>query len=124
MRTEEIKTQFDVIDSRDVIDRIENLESLETLSVDESEELANLKNLEKQCEGFSEWEYGATLIREDYFVDYITDLIEDCYDIKQFQSKDWPYRHFRIDYESAADEALCDYSEVNFDGQTYLIWSC
>ena len=68
------------------------------------------------------WSYGGTLIHEDYFTEYIEELINDCYELpKEFNSGGWPWRHMALDYEAAADEAKQDYIEVTFDGQTYYI---
>lgn len=114
-----------VLDSRDIIERIEELDSqLEDneITPEELEELAALKALADQCEECSDWEHGALLIYEDYFTDYIKELISDCYELpKELTSGNWPYRHIAIDYEAAADEAKQDYNEVDFSGATYLI---
>lgn len=89
---------------------------------EEAEELRVLQALQSEAESCSDWSYGETLINEDYFTKYITELIHDCYEMpKEINSGDWPYRHMSIDYDAAADEAKADYTEVDFDGVTYLI---
>ena len=88
----------------------------------EVEELQELRQLAQDGEDSPDWNYGETLIREDYFTKYIEDLIDDCYEMpKQMNSGEWPYRHMTIDYEAAADEAKADYFEVTFFGVVYLI---
>ena len=124
-----ITNQDDIIDSREVIDRIEELEDLLNHGLDDSgdiEELKALKALAAEAEPESrDWAYGETLIRRSYFVDYISELIHDCYEMpKEMTSGDWPFRHITIDYEAAANEAEQDYSSVDFDGVEYLIRSC
>ncbi len=140
-----ISNQDDVINSRDVIERIEELQStLEsyhddqetTLSfefalqdaanfpdnVEEFEELRQLLALQSEAESSPDWIHGECLIREDYFTDYIEELIRDCYPMpKEFDSGEWPWRHMTIDFSGAADEAKADYIEADFDGVTYLI---
>lgn len=117
----EISNQDDVMDSRDVIERIEELEAEGEEGL---EELAPLKKLAEQCEGVPDWKYGEALIRRSYFVEYIEDLIKDCYDMpKELQSGQWPWRHVTVDYAAAAKEAEVDYIEVDFDGVEYLIRS-
>jgi hypothetical protein len=115
----------DVIDSRDIIERIEELEAQlddNEITPEELEELTTLRALAEECEGCSDWEYGAQLIRDSYFTDYIEELITDCYELpKELTSGEWPYRHITVDYEAAADEAAQDYAEVDYDGVTYLI---
>lgn len=89
---------------------------------DEAKEYLALKDFAKQAECYGDWMYGAQLIREDYFVKHIEDLIDDCYELpKEMTSGDWPYRHITVDYEAAADEAKQDYAEVDFDGATYFM---
>lgn len=137
-----------VIDSRDIIERIEKLASMlesfhddqeTTLSFEyalqdainfegfeaEYAEYIVLKKLAEQCEGYGDWGYGETLISEDYFTDYIRELIDCCYEVsKGVDMSAWPYRHMSIDYEAAADEAKQDYMEVDYDGNTYLMRAC
>lgn len=126
-----ISNQDDIIDSRDIIARIEELETAFNdeeagLSEEELEELKALQALAEEAEDYSsDWIHGEQLIRRSYFVDYITQLIHDCYELpKEFNSGNWPYRHMTIDYEAAADEAEQDYASVDFDGVEYLIRSC
>ena len=88
------------------------------------EEYRALKALEQECEGYGDWEYGETLIRETYFTEYIEQLIDECYDLpKEFHNGAWPYRHFTLDYEAAAYEAKDDYMLVEFGGVDYYMRS-
>ncbi len=143
MKTREISNRDDVIDSRDVIARIEELESEMTDAMGEwqseseltkpqalidweaegfMDELEALRKLRDDADGSPDWEYGETLIRESYFTDYIEELIDDCYSLpKEMNSGEWPWRHMKIDFEAAADEARADYIEADFNGVTYLI---
>jgi hypothetical protein len=127
-----IENTEDVIDSRDVIARLDELESCrddhETdptgghFSDEDAAELAALRALADEAEDSSDWIHGETLIRRSYFVDYIAELINDCYEMpKEMNSGQWPYRHMTIDYEAAANEAEQDYMSVDFDGVEYLI---
>lgn len=116
MTTQEITNTEDVIDSRHITERIEYLEGLEDDEIDDDEkdELKALKGLEEEA-GTSEWGYGVTLIKESYFRDYAEELAEDIGAISG--DMQWPLNH--IDWESAANELLIDYSAVEFDGITY-----
>ena len=62
-----------------------------------------------------EFEYGVTLIEEDEFEDYMEDLLEECGDIP----KDFP-SWIVIDWAETADNVRQDYSELEFDGVTYI----
>jgi len=121
MKTLEDFIDENVIDSRDII---EALEAWESLAEDESasdEEKAQykknydeLKTWTQPFENASDWQYGETLINEDYFTQYIEELIDDCYEMpKEINSGNWPWCHVTIDYEAAANEAKVDYIEEN-----------
>lgn len=61
------------------------------------------------------------LIKESYFVEYITDIIEDCYDdVKPKNKTNWPYYCVSVDYELAARDAKIDYMSITFKGVNYL----
>lgn len=120
--TEEIE-KSEVIDSRDIIARIDDLEGREEeLTEEEAEELEELRKLASEAESSPDWQYGETLIRDDYFVTYIEEFISDCYGKPEgFNSGEWPWRHMTMDYEAAAQEALQDYFDVELFGTTYWI---
>lgn len=114
----------DVIDSRDIIRRIEELESDivagVALTEDEAEELASLKAFAAEAaDATSEWEHGATFIRDDYFEDYAQDLAQDIGAMKDVDT--WPLTC--IDWEKAARELQYDYTSVEWDGVTYWVRS-
>ena len=82
------------------------------------EELKVLKAFANEAEGYSDWDYGETLIRESYFVEYAQELAEDCGDYNSRDVK-WPYTC--IDWEQAAQELLDDYASIEFDNITYYL---
>ena len=115
----------DFFDSRDVIERLEELEALKDLisegeaspediaEWEESEEEYNtLREFADEASHVPDWEYGETFIREDRFVDYVEELVKDCYDLN---IPDW----VAIDWETTADSVKIDYSEFELDGVTY-----
>lgn len=77
---------------------------------DEHNELSDLKR------EISEFYSGATLIPEDEFVDYVEDMLKDCGDLP----RDIPW-YVEIDWEKTADNIRSDYSEVTYQGETYLV---
>ena len=140
-----ISNTQDVIDSRDVIARIEELERIllecphcgEGLAEDEEgencpdceqeldfdddeiEELKALKKLAEDGEDYAtDWIYGVGLIHEDYFTEYCEELCKDIGDIP----KELPwYIANHIDWDGVADEIKQDYTEIDFDGETYYV---
>jgi len=81
------------------------------------DELKALKKLAEEAEGYApDWKHGETLIRESYFTEYCKELLEDIGDLP----KGLPW-YIAIDWEETADNLRIDYTEVEFDGVTYLI---
>lgn len=123
------------IDSRDIIEREEYLrewandfcEEVDPLTAEFSyedfadeypekfAEMRALQDLIGQAEGYGDWQYGATLIRDSYFVEYAQELAEDIGAVNP--SAGWPNN--RIDWEAAADDLKMDYVSLDFDGVTY-----
>jgi hypothetical protein len=124
MSTREISNSDDVIDSRDVIARIAELEDIvppaeedDGTFNDERAELAALKALADEAEGYApDWQYGETLIRRSYFVEYVEELCEDC----GYLPKDLP-SWIVIDWDATARNVEVDYTSVDFDGVEYLV---
>lgn len=100
-------TAEDVLDSRDLIEYAEDEDSDPDI-VAQINELAEI--------GLEDWEYGAQLIRYDYFESYAQELAEDIGAIPT--ELDWPL--YCIDWEKAADALQMDYTSVEFLGVDYL----
>lgn len=119
-----------VIDSREIIERIEELsderdsflEEDETKllpewdKTPEAEELKSLLALQEECEGYSDWEYGITLIRCNYFKEYAEDLAKDVGDLPDNIPA---YIYDNINWQGVADDLSSDYTKVDFDGIEY-----
>lgn len=111
----EASTDEDIEDAER--DREAAADALTEWDNDYAEELAALKSLADQCEGYGDWEYGETLIRESYFQDYAQQFAEDCGMIP----KDLAWPCTCIDWEQACRELKTDYTEVDFDGVSYFM---
>src|SRR5208283_4356595 len=84
---------------------------------EDSTELATLQTLAD--EGISEWEDGATLIRDSYFEQYAEELADDIGAIDK--NAGWPLTC--IDWTKAAEQLQQDYSSVDYDGVDYWVRS-
>lgn len=84
----------------------------------DQEELDNLRKLRDQAEGYCDWKYGETLIRESAFTDYVEELCQDC----GYISKDFPW-WICIDWDETARNVADDYTTVDFAGVDYYIRS-
>lgn len=136
--------QNGVTDSRDIEEKIDDLESekeclLEDIeNVDTPEEKQEAKEAlwewENDDDGgllmdkltalrddvsSSEWVYGLGLIGESYFTEYVEEMLKDIGDLPS----DIPH-YIAIDWEETADNIRVDYSEVEYDGETYLFRDC
>jgi len=117
MARHEISNTDDVIDSRDVIARIAELEADLDRDEDEAVELAALRKLAAEAEGYAaDWHHGATLIRESHFTEYQQEMCADC----GYIPLDFP-SWIEIDWDTTARNLKQDYTEVDYDGVTYLI---
>lgn len=136
---------MNIIDSRDLLERKEELkqqvldsfleefpqyeymtdsfedirfgeEEIENWKEDWAAELSEITRIEElDNEVGSEFTYGISLIEEYHFKDYCEELLIDC----GYISKDFPM-WIVIDWGATADNIRMDYSEVAFDGKTYL----
>ena len=111
------------IDGRDIRDRIDELEALDAPTEEESAELTDLVAFMHEAMQYnSDADEGEIIIAESHFVDYIKEIIDDCYALpKELTSGEWPYRHITINYEAAAEEARADYAELTFRGRNFFI---
>lgn len=91
----------------------EEIESWKDDWIDEIEIITDINNLEDEVG--SEFEYGVTLIEEDEFEEYCEELVTDC----GYISRDFP-SWIEIDWEATASNVRQDYSEVDYQGRTYL----
>lgn len=128
----------DIIDSRGIIERIEELyaewdESTGVdhaeyaipndgddwrvgLSDDDADELRDLLNLQDEAESSPDWQYGETLIHDNYFSDYMRELLEDV----GYIPEDFP-SWIVVDWDETADNVKMDYFSVEYAGETYWI---
>lgn len=116
----------DIIDVRDIIERYEELEDVVTdqdatsVDADDLEEaliLGKLLDDLKGCGGDEQWRgdwYPITLIRNDYFVEYVIDLAKDVGDVPQNLPS-----YLEIDWEASANNVQQDYSYVDVGENTY-----
>jgi hypothetical protein len=84
---------------------------------EDSKEYEALKALADEASDYSsDWTYGETLIRHDYWRTYVQEILEDCGDIP----KDIPH-YIEIDWQATARNIAVDYATVSFDGVDYYI---
>lgn len=81
------------------------------------EELDALRAFAKEGEDAApDWTHGETVIRESHFEDYCQEMLEDIGEMP----KDFP-SYIVIDWEATARNLRHDYTEIEWDGVTYLV---
>ena len=93
------------------------VDALESWDIDNKAELDALQALNDDAEGYAEdWRHGATLVKENYFPEYCKELLDDIGDLP----RDLP-DYIVIDWDATAENLKADYTEVDFDGEAYLV---
>jgi len=114
---------MDVIDTRDLQDRLEEIEyDLETLDLSPTErtdfeqEAKAIREVKAEVDGYAgdTFQDGVQLIAMEDFPEYIQELLEDTGDVPKLP---W---YVEIDWAATADHLRVDYTEVDFQGTTYL----
>ena len=80
---------------------------------DELEEIKEIDTIENELG--SEFEYGVTLVDVDDFEEYVEDLLDEL----GYIPKDFP-SWIEIDWEATANNVRQDYTEVEYQGNSYL----
>ena len=122
---DELRAALNVIDDEDSREYREAEEAYDTAYItltewdnsDEADELRALTALADEGSNSSDdWTYGATLIHADYFETYAEELCKDIGDLPQNIPD-----YIVIDWEATAENLKVDYTEVDFDGETYWV---
>ena len=93
----------------------EEIESWKEYFEEELQEIEEINSIEVELG--SEFEYGVTLVDVDDFEDYCEELVSDIGDLP----KDLPsYIANNIDWEGVAEDLKVDYTEVTYQGNSYL----
>lgn len=107
----------DMTDSYDdILMDEEEIQDWKYVWLDEITEITEIDVLEDEVSS-SEWDYGIIFISEDKFEDYCKELLEDIGDLPPNLPA---YIEDNIDWAGVADDLRVDYSEVEYQGETYL----
>jgi len=108
----------DYVDIEDCPDEkiLQEFNEYEELDITELKEIIEfIEELESYSEDF---EYGVTIIHEDYWVEFVEEDVKSL----GYINNDLPWwisNH--IDWEGVADEVAQDYTEVDFQGSNYYV---
>ena len=91
----------------------EEIESWKEYFEDELKEIEEINSIEVELG--SEFEYGVTLVDVDDWAEYVEELLEDI----GYIPKDFP-SWIEIDWKATANNVRQDYTEVTYQGNSYL----
>lgn len=81
------------------------------------DEFLAVRRLCEEGENYApDWQYGETVIAESYFTEYAQDMLKDTGELPQ----EIP-GYVAIDWEQTAANIKVDYTEIEYDGDTYLV---
>jgi len=102
----------DVLDSRDLLDELKTLDK-----IDDIERIAAIEELIEEV-GRDNFEMGVAFIRENYWQEYCEDI---AYEFGYLDGSPSGYNPIsnHIDWEGWADAVAMDYSQTEFNGDTY-----
>ena len=104
-------------DFEDILFEEEEIQSWKEDWLDEIEEITDIEKLEDEVNDYAgdNFEDGVYLIVEDDFEDFVEQDLEDC----GYIPKDFP-TWIEIDWEATANNVKVDYTEVTYQGSSYL----
>jgi hypothetical protein len=120
---EHLNNEFEVEDVDDVFKFAENLNNngSEQFNIDWSDDMNHYEEVANFCDelsNYGDFEYGESIISEDYFEEYCEEYCKDM----GFISNDLPgFIENAIDWEKVADDLKMDYTGADFEGTTYYM---
>ena len=104
-----------VLDSRDLEEELNDKRT-------DSDRIKAIKKLKYEIINerlASDWEYGIIFIHEDDYTDYCEELAYDCGYLENLKREQNPLS-FCVDWDKWASYLRHDYSEIEFENETYL----
>lgn len=84
---------------------------------DNSDDFEHIEEIDELEDEISEFSFGETLILEDDFTEYCEDMVEDCCDLTNVPS----FIKNNINWEGVASDLSVDYTNVTYQGVSYLV---
>lgn len=82
------------------------------------QELEEINSFISQLEDYGDFEHGEQIIHEDYFTEYAEEFVKEL----GYLPDNFPYWiENHIDWEGVADDLKADYTEAEYQGDTYYM---
>ena len=106
-------------DFGDLIEHIDNSdnEDVEEWRDDKVYDFEHIDEINELEDEISEFSFGETLIPNNDFTEYCKDMVEDCYNLKDVPD----FIKDNINWEGVASDLGVDYSNVTYQGVSYLV---
>ena len=98
------------------IDNSDN-EDVEEWRDDKVYDFEHIDEINELEDEISEFSFGETLILEDDFIEYCEDMVEDCYNLRDVPG----FIKNNINWEGVASDLSVDYTNVTYQGVSYLV---
>ena len=100
----------------EIVDNSED-EDIQEWKEDNSDDFDHIEEIDYIEYTVSEFSFGETLIPEDDFTEYCEYMAEDCYDLRDVPG----FIKDNIDWEGVASDLSLDYTNVTYQGKSYLV---
>ena len=84
---------------------------------DNSDDFEHIKEIDELEDEISEFSFGEILIPENGFIEYCEDMVADCYYFTNVPS----FIKYNINWEGVASDLSVDYTNVTYQGVSYLV---
>ena len=84
---------------------------------DNSDDFEHIKEIDELEDEISEFSFGEILILEAGFIEYCEDMVADCYYLTNIPS----FIRYNINWEGVASDLRVDYTNVTYQGVSYLV---
>ena len=106
-------------DFDELIEHIDNSdnEDVEEWRDDKVYDFEHIDEINELEDEISEFSFGETLILEDDFIEYCEDMLEDYYNLRDVPG----FIKNNINWEGVASDLSVDYTNVTYQGVSYLV---
>ena len=98
------------------IDSSEN-EDVQEWRDDNSDDFEHIEEIDELEDEISEFSVGETLIPNDDFTEYCEDIVNDCYNLRDVPG----FIKDNINWKGVASDLSADYTNVTYQGESYLV---
>lgn len=100
----------------EIVDNSED-EDVQDWKEDNSDDFEHIEEIDELEDEISEFSFGETLIPDDDFTEYCKDIVNDCYNLRDVPG----FIEYNINWKGVASDLSVDYTNVTYQGESYLV---